>query len=531
MRPLLLSLFIACTTLAFSQSYLLVGDKVLSNPELNYINSAQSEFELQSLSRVRPYYEVISALSTDILKTELINLTGLRTLTPSLEVDYRETFPNDNLFFDQWSMERIGATKVWDVTTGGTIAESQEDIVIAVLDDGYLVEHEDLIDNIWVNADEIPGDGIDNDNNGYIDDYQGYNAQSDNDQHSVSSHGSRTAGIVGAKGNNNIGITGVNWDVKIMLLSGITNAPRIVEGYEYIIAQKQEYIASGGQRGANVIVTSFSGGIANVSESDYPEWCELYNTLGELGILSVSAAPNLNIDLNQELDLPTRCSSDYLIVATNSDQLDRKVVEAGYSSQHVDIAAPGEEIPSTNSTGSYKNISGTSASCPHIAGGIGLLYSLNCDIFEIISNKATLALSVKDAVMESARSAPDLQGITVSGGILDLAEATNEIRSLCGLTNEDIGITTLDVSSFTSPASPVEFVDVEFTTIHAQEVEIALYDMRGRLLVKNTIVPDIFNPNRVTLSTGNDLIQGMYIVTLSNGEHHLSRKFVVSAPH
>ncbi|MDX1410455.1 MAG: S8 family serine peptidase, partial [Saprospiraceae bacterium] len=137
--------------------------------------------------------------------------------------------PNDQLWSEQWDMERIGMPQAWDISTGGLTTRG-DTIVIAILDDGYDLTHEDLTGQIWHNHGEVPNDGVDNDQNGYIDDHAGLYLQSGNDDHPVAQHGTAVAGIIGASGNNGIGITGINWNIRILAISGIDQESDIIEG-------------------------------------------------------------------------------------------------------------------------------------------------------------------------------------------------------------------------------------------------------------------------------------------------------------
>jgi len=124
----------------------------------------------------------------------------------------RGLVPNDPLFEEQWGIEKIQATDLWELGVGTPNGDS---IVVAILDEGFDVVHEDLSENIWKNHEEIPGDEIDNDGNGYTDDYRGLNLLTQNDEHpssiAASSHGTSVAGIIGARENNEIGTAGVAW--------------------------------------------------------------------------------------------------------------------------------------------------------------------------------------------------------------------------------------------------------------------------------------------------------------------------------
>src|SRR5688500_2800577 len=135
-------------------------------------------------------------------------------------IQWRDTEPNDPTYINQADMKLIGMPKAWDITTGGVTADG-DTIVVALIDTGFEPDHSDLKDNIWKNKDEIPNDNIDNDNNGYTDDYIGINLQTGTDDHvPLNNHGTAVAGVVGARGNNGVGIAGVNWKVKLMLISG-----------------------------------------------------------------------------------------------------------------------------------------------------------------------------------------------------------------------------------------------------------------------------------------------------------------------
>jgi serine protease len=518
----ILSLLLAYTiTFGQQTSNLCVFYTMLSTNEIAKWNIEHPEYTIESISRTLPYYSVSNnSKSRNDLADVLEPIFGQAKIRENHTIEYRETYPDDPQFGDQWSMDRIGATVVWDQTTGGQIFGSNEEIVVAVLDNGFSVNHPDLINNLWKNLDEIPNNGIDDDNNGYVDDYIGYNTKTNNDAHQDLSHGSRTAGIIGASGDNSEGIAGINWNIKLMLISA-TSSDEMVEAYEYIKAQKLEYIQSNGSRGANVVVTSFSGGITGKDESDYPEWAAAYDQLGELGILSVSSCPNIDADYSIELDMPTRCSSDYLIVATNSTEADRISIDAGYSNIYVDIAAPGEEIPSTNNGLNYKTLSGTSASCPHIAGGIALLYSLDCGFYDNAQNKANLALNLKDIILSSAMPFPDFQGKIVSGGRLDLEAAMLKVRELCGLGSEELSLRTNTIVSNTG------ITRIEYTSIVSAAMQISLYDVVGNIIATTSNATDVFSTNIVDGAVFGQLPQGIYIISFDNGTEYLTKKLVV----
>ncbi len=147
-------------------------------------------------------------------------------------ITQRQTFPNDPSFNSQWGMHNTGqsggvedadidAPEAWSLSTGGVNAIG-DDIVVAIVDGGCMLSHTDLDDNLWVNIDEIPGNNIDDDNDGYVDDVNGWNAFNSNGNVSSDGHGTHVAGIVGAEGNNGSMVAGVNWNVKLMIIEGST---------------------------------------------------------------------------------------------------------------------------------------------------------------------------------------------------------------------------------------------------------------------------------------------------------------------
>ncbi|HIC36730.1 MAG TPA: peptidase, partial [Candidatus Marinimicrobia bacterium] len=245
-------------------------------------------------------------------------------------VSQRQTFPNDPSFNSQWGMHNTGqsggledadidAPEAWNMTTGGTNALG-DDIVVAIVDGGCMLSHSDLDDNLWVNSDEIPGNNVDDDYDGYVDDVNGWNAYNSNGNLSSDGHGTHVAGIVGAEGNNGSMVAGVNWNVKLMIVMGSTGTTSIVlEAYGYVLDQRALYNETNGEEGAFVVSTNSSFGIdyADCNSGDYPLWDEAYTALGEAGVLSAAATINANQNVDNIGDVPTGCTSDYLVTVTN----------------------------------------------------------------------------------------------------------------------------------------------------------------------------------------------------------------------
>ncbi|MGB3548091.1 MAG: S8 family serine peptidase, partial [Saprospiraceae bacterium] len=192
-------------------------------------------------------------------------------------VTFRQT-PTDELYPRQAThLELVGLPRAWDLTTGGT-APNGDRIVVAILDEGFDLAHEDLLNNTWTNTGEVPNDGIDNDGNGYVDDLHGWNFKSDRPTFPDALHGQSVAGIIGAQGDNGIGTTGVNWSVDLMYFA-IETVSDIVAAYEYVLDQRVRYNNSQGREGSLVVVTNASFGVEGGRCSSYAVWADMYDRL------------------------------------------------------------------------------------------------------------------------------------------------------------------------------------------------------------------------------------------------------------
>ncbi len=294
----------------------------------------------------------------------------------------------------------IGAETAWSIYDGGS-----RQVIIALIDTGVDYTHEDLTDVIWVNSDETPGNGIDDDGNGYIDDVYGWNFYSDNNNvyvGSEDSHGTHGAGTMAARSDNGVGIAGiVNSDnVKIMVLKalggqdGAGSTQSVISAIQYAEAN-----------GASICNLSFG--------SEYNDQA-LYRAIARSNMLFVAAAGNDGTDTDSVPCYPASYDLDNIISVANLNCDGALHYSSSYGAATVDIAAPGTSIISTTPGGGYEYMTGTSMAAPMVTASAAMLYSYFPDM--------TLA-DVKDALLSTSRALTSLEGKTVTGGMLDLGAA------------------------------------------------------------------------------------------------------------
>jgi PKD repeat protein len=360
---------------------------------------------------------------------------------PNHEVKLRAT-PNDANFTTQWSLNNTGqsggtvdadidAVEAWDITTGGSTVQNDQ-IVVAVIDGGFQLNHPDLQANFFVNTNEIAGNGIDDDLNGYIDDINGWDAYQNDGVLPSDQHGTHVSGIIGAKGNNATGVAGVNWNVKILPIAGSSgNEATVVAAYAYAAAMREMYNTTNGAKGAFVVATNSSFGVDYGNPANFPIWCAFYDTLGAVGVLSAGAGPNLNIDVDVQGDIPSTCPSLFMIGVTNTTRTDTRNTGAGFGDTHIDIGAPGTQVNNTVTGSGYSSLTGTSMATPHVAGVIGLMYAGACDqlITDYKQNPSAVALAMRNFLLTGVDSIASMQTTTSSKGRLNAFKALQKVQT------------------------------------------------------------------------------------------------------
>jgi len=328
---------------------------------------------------------------------------------------YAEVLPNDSSFSQLWAMNNTGQTggttdadidavEAWETTTGS------KDIVVAVIDTGLNYTHPDLAANAWINPNEIAGNNIDDDGNGYIDDVHGINAiTGSGDPMDDQGHGSHCSGSIGGVGNNGTGVAGVNWNVSIIGMKfldsdGSGTTADAITCIDYAIWLRNN--------GINLTVLSNSYGGGGYEQIMY----DAIDAADNAGLLFVAAAGNDSSNNENTAHYPSSYNVANVLAVAATDHNDSLAYYSNYGVTSVDLGAPGSSILSTTLGSSYASWDGTSMATPHVAGAAALVLSVN----ENLS-----AVEIKDLLMSTGDPIPALNGKTVSGNRLNVKNAVD----------------------------------------------------------------------------------------------------------
>jgi len=336
--------------------------------------------------------------------------------------------PNDPYFSQQWSLHNEGKMmnavadadmdmpEAWDIKTGS------KDFVVAVIDTGIDYGHPELGPNMWTNEDEIANNGIDDDNNGYVDDTIGWDfGDKNNDPMDNYGHGTHVAGIIGAVGNNGKGISGINWKIRIMALKVADenleiSDSNIIEAIDYAV-----------KNGANVINASLGG--YGYSQSMY----DIISDADKKGVLFIAAAGNETNDNDLKPIYPASYNLANIISVAASDQDDQLADFSNYGKKSVHVVAPGNHtlstMPRDRYTTGYDTWEGTSMAAPHVAGLAALLmdYYRHFDIYQI-----------KKLIINFVDKLPQFNEYVSSGGRVNAYNSISALLKPENLTSEAV---------------------------------------------------------------------------------------------
>lgn len=351
-------------------------------------------------------------------------LAALRAsgLVDYAEPDYRVKAliePNDFRFYDgsQWNLKNTGmyggtvgadidAPDAWD------LQNSAPGVIVAVVDTGVRLTHEDLRGNLWTNPGEVGIDnaghdratnGIDDDSDGYVDDVHGINAlnQTGNPVDDYG-HGTHVAGIIGATGNNSVGIAGVAWHVRLMALKALDATG------EGSISDAIECLDYARAHGAKVVNASW-GSYEFTSQA----LRDAIAALRDAGIIFVAACGNSAADNDANPLFPASYEFDNIVAVAASTRTDSAASFTNWGHTTVDLAAPGSVFSTWNGSDSdYRSFDGTSMAAPHVAGAAALAWAIN---------PALTYRQVIDVILANTDPLPAFAGKTVTSGRLNLA--------------------------------------------------------------------------------------------------------------
>jgi thermitase len=307
--------------------------------------------------------------------------------------------PTDSFFRQQWALRDARVPQAWRTSVGG-------EITVAVLDTGIDANHPDLTRNLWTNPGELPANGLDDDHNGFVDDVHGADTvNGDGDPADGLGHGTAVAGVIGARGDNGVGVSGVAWRVRLMPVKvlpdqGYGTTASLVAGLRYALAN-----------GARVVNMSLNGADRSLALE------EAIAAADAQGVLVVASAGNDGADRDSLPSYPASVVSPAVVSVASSNRGGRLAFASAYGATSVDIAAPGDNILSTDLGGRYGTHSGTSFSAAYVSGAAALLAAA----------KPTASSSqVRGALLAGARRSGHFD-TRVAGGQLNVAASMKRL--------------------------------------------------------------------------------------------------------
>jgi hypothetical protein len=349
--------------------------------------------------------------TVDTVPKAISHLASLQAWVQIAEPDYvvhALAAPNDAGFGNLWGLHNTGqsggladadldAPEAWDLATGS------RNVVVAVIDTGIDLNHPEFAGNLWVNPGEVPGNGVDDDGNGYVDDVRGWDFVSDDNLPADdNSHGTHCAGTIGALGNNGAGVAGVCWQVSLVALKFLNASGN------GSLSDAVEAIAYATRLGVRATSNSWAGGGYSASMK------AAIDEADAAGILFVAAAGNSGSNIEYFPSYPASYSSANILSVAALTRTNTLASYSNFGVVSTDLAAPGSDIYSTMPGGGYGWKSGTSMAAPHVAGACALLMSYRPNLGHS---------QVRDVVLRSVDAVSTLATRTATGGRLNVFNA------------------------------------------------------------------------------------------------------------
>lgn len=477
---------------------------------VKYFEKAAEKSRYLSRSSLRAkLHSRIESINTEIWEVEdssaLItrrapgNYSAIEYIEPDFAIELAR-FPNDEKLGFQWGLHNSGANggtpdadvdafEAWDISTGGEVA-------CAIVDTGVDLDHPDLVGNMWVNENEIADNGIDDDNNGYVDDVHGWDFnQRRKFPQDGAGHGTHVAGIMAAKANNGTGISGVNWHGKIMALKIFDDQGK--NGWSSQAAQAIDYAVKMGVKCSN---HSWGTYYPSRHLSDAIERAK------EAGHLIIAAAGNSDhLDNDRFPFYPASYGFDNVVSVCATDHQDNRPYYSHFGTRSVDLCAPGNNIYSTLPSFGYGNDSGTSMAAPFVAGAATLLWSQRPDL---------TASEVKQIILSGVDRKDQLASTSLTGGRLNLYGALSLIEGA--------------TKTFTITNTGVERLTLSETTLGGINPES--FQIHDDLCISKTLEPNETCSLRVSFSPK---VSGSKVATLEirAGDSQVSSTLQGNADH
>ncbi len=362
------------------------------------------------------HFQIDPTMDVQTAVQKMLQQPGVIAAEPNYIRRLLTTIPNDPQFGLQWALQNTGQTVNGtggtagadiSMTTAWDLRTTSPNVIVALIDSGIILNRPDLSSNLWVNPGEVAGNGVDDDGNGKIDDINGWDfVNNDNDPTDDTAvlHGTHMAGIIGAKGNEGVGIAGITWTVQLMVLkflnaSGSGTVADEISAIQYATA-----------KGAHIINVSVGGYTFSQAEKD---------AIDAFPGLFVVPAGNGGADsIGDDNDItpvyPACYASPNIIAVAATDQNDALAGFSNFGTTCVDLAAPGVNILSDNAVGIVAFGTGTSAAAPQVSGVAALMKAQD-------PNRTTA--EIRSAILSTVDAKAGLSGKVATGGRLNARAA------------------------------------------------------------------------------------------------------------